>query len=104
MVESNNDPDAVGDGGRAIGLYQIHLAYWKDGTRLLGVKWPYGQAKDPCKAKEVVRAYLCHYGKGKSLLDMARIHNGGPRGHTKQATVKYARRIANVLEQVVPTS
>jgi hypothetical protein len=41
----------------------------------------------------VVRAYLLHYGKGKSLLEMARIHNGGPHGHEEEATLCYAREI-----------
>jgi len=29
-VESDNDPNAVGDDGKAIGIFQIHWAYWKD--------------------------------------------------------------------------
>lgn len=97
-VESRSNPDAVGDGGRAIGSYQIHRLYWVDGTRLLGVEWSYDQAKDPVKARAVVRAYLRHYGRGRSLLDKARIHNGGPKGHHKKATLAYARKIARVLD------
>jgi len=97
-VESNGNARAVGDGGRAIGTYQIHKYYWRDGTRFLGVDWSYDQAKDPAKAREVVRAYLLHYGKGKTLLQMARIHNGGPRGYRKKATLQYAHKIAKVLD------
>jgi soluble lytic murein transglycosylase-like protein len=104
IVESNGDPDAVGDGGRALGMYQIHRAYWQDGTRFLGVKWAYEQARDPQKARRVVRAYLMHYGRGKGLLDMARIHNGGPRGHRKAATRAYARKIAQVLQEIAANS
>ena len=98
QVESNGNPQAVGDNGKALGMYQIHRAYWRDGTRLLDVAWEYAHATNPQKARRVVRAYLLHYGRGKSLLDMARIHNGGPRGHRKQATLKYARRIAALLD------
>lgn len=98
-IESNHDSSAVGDGGRAIGAYQIHRSYWKDGTRLLRVDWSYDQAKDPAKARRVVRAYLLHYGRGRNLLQKARIHNGGPRGYYKKATLKYARKIAEVLER-----
>jgi len=29
-VESNNDPNAVGDDGKAIGIFQIRWEYWKD--------------------------------------------------------------------------
>ena len=40
-----------------------------------------------------MKAYLLHYGKGKSLIEKARIHNGGPCGDKKKATVCYARKI-----------
>ncbi len=98
-VESNSDAHAVGDSGRALGAYQIHRSYWKDGTRLLGVDWGYDCAKDPTKARQVVRAYLLHYGRDRSLLEKARIHNGGPRGYRKRATLRYARKIARVLHE-----
>jgi hypothetical protein len=98
-VESNDNAHAVGDKGRAIGAYQIHKRYWKDGTRFLGVNWSYDLARDPVKARQVVKAYLLRYGRGKTLLQMARIHNGGPRGYRKEATRKYARKIAEALEQ-----
>ena len=96
-VESRNDPAALGDAGRAAGVYQIHRSYWTDAIRILGVNWGYGDARDPQKARQVVRAYLCHYGNGKTLLEMARIHNGGPRGCEKASTQAYARKIAQVL-------
>lgn len=98
-IESNNHPGAIGDKGRAIGAYQIHRAYWKDGTRFLGVDWNYREAFNPKKARRVVRAYLLHYGKGRSLMDMARIHNGGPKGHKKTSTIVYARKIRNLLQR-----
>jgi soluble lytic murein transglycosylase-like protein len=96
-VESNDNPVAVGDGGRAAGKYQIHRSYWADGTRILGVNWKYEDATDPYKARQVVRAYLSHYGRGKSLTDLARIHNGGPQGDRNKATLAYARKVTSVL-------
>ena len=96
-VESGGGPRMAGDGGMARGPYQIHRAYWADGTRFLGADWDYRQAVDPAKAREVVRAYLLHYGRGCSLLEMARIHNGGPNGHKKPSTLAYARRIERIL-------
>ena len=98
-VESHSDPNAVGDGGRALGAYQIHCRYWQDGTRILGVDWSFQDALNPRKARQVVRAYLSHHGRGKSLLDMARIHNGGPRGYRKRATREYARKIKAALDR-----
>ena len=97
VVESHDNPGAVGDHGRALGVYQIHRSYWTEGTELLGVTWRYQEARDPQKARQVVRAYLSYYGRGKTLLDMARIHNGGPRGYEKAATLAYARKIEQVL-------
>ena len=97
QVESENNSSSVGDGGRAIGIYQLHRSYWQDGTRILNVKWDYHLAFKPEKSRRVVKAYLSHYGKGKSLLDMARIHNGGPNGYKKKATLPYARKIAKIL-------
>jgi hypothetical protein len=98
-VESRSNPEAIGDSGRAIGVYQIHRWYWVDGTRILGVDWSYDEAGDPAKAREVVRAYLTHYGRNRSILEKARIHNGGPRGYRKKATLVYARKIDRVLQE-----
>ena len=103
-VESNNNPDAVGDHGRALGAYQIHQAYWEEGTRLLGVNWPYRAAFNPEKARCVVRAYLLHYGGDRGLTDMARIHNGGPGGFRRRSTLSYAQRVGELLAQRPPTS
>jgi hypothetical protein len=100
QVESRSDPSAVGDHGRAAGVYQIHRRYWQDGTRILGVDWPYRDARNPHKARQVVRAYLSHYGKGKNLIALARIHNGGPQGDEKKATRDYAKKIAAALNDV----
>jgi len=97
-VESRGNPASVGDSGRAAGTYQIHRPYWADGTRILGVDWNYRDARDPQKARQVVRAYLSHYGKGKALLEMARIHNGGPKGDQKEATLVYARKVEQILD------
>jgi hypothetical protein len=83
--------------GRAVGVYQIHRSYWVDATKILRVDWDYGDARNPCKARQVVQAYLRHYGRGKTPIEMARIHNGGPRGHRKAATLAYARKIEQVL-------
>lgn len=102
-IESRSDPNAVGDSGRAIGVYQIHRRYWQDGTRILGVDWSYEHAADTAKARQVVRAYLRHYGRGRDILDMARIHNGGPQGYRKQSTLDYARKIEAILSDALGT-
>jgi len=96
-VESGGDGNAVGDGGQAIGPYQIHRGYWQDATRFLGVDWPYSDARDPAKAIRAVRAYTSHYarhyGRPWTAETIARIHNGGPLGWRKPATQAYWRRV-----------
>jgi hypothetical protein len=97
QVESNNNPNAVGDGGKAIGIYQIHAEYWEDGCNFKQVDWPYDWAKRPNKSAEIVTAYLMYYGmvyekrtgKKATAEVLCRIHNGGPSGWKKKATVKY---------------
>ncbi len=97
QVESGGDPYAVGDGGRAIGVLQIHRAYWSDATRFLGVDWPYSQARDPVKAAMAVEAYTRHYarqyGRPWTVETIARIHNGGPTGWRKESTIPYYRKV-----------
>lgn len=98
-VESGNNPKAIGDRGRAIGAFQIHRAYWRDGTRILGVEWSYRDAFDVEKARQVVRAYLAYYGRGRSLTDKARIHNGGPKGYRKRSTLAYGKKVISLLRR-----
>lgn len=97
QVESKKHSNTVGDRGLAIGMFQLHSGYWRDGVRILRVKWDYSLAFRPEESRRVVKAYLLHYGRGKSLLDMARIHNGGPKGYKKKATLPYARKIVKIL-------
>lgn len=106
QIESSNNPNAIGDGGRAIGLYQIHNVYWTDGIEYMKVDWPYKRAYDPKYAEQVVRSYLTRYGKhyervtGKkaTLEVLARIHNGGPNGWKKKATLKYWQKIERLMD------
>jgi len=98
VVESRNDPNAVGDGGKAIGAYQIHRIYVDDVNSILG--WRFFSYKDrwsAAKSREMVGVYLRHYGKGKSLEAMARIHNGGPKGDKKKSTLDYLEKIKKEL-------
>jgi len=90
------DPaNAVGDGGRALGPFQIHYSYWLDATerrpdlRALG----YQSVRDQAVAEQIVLAYLTRYAPDWNIRTVARIHNGGPRGHKKAATKKYADKV-----------
>ena len=104
-VESNCNPSAVGDNGNAIGPYQIWYVYWKDAVeydKSIGGKY------EDCYNKEysekIVRAYWKRYANKKRLgrevtdEDRARIHNGGPNGYKKKATIKYWKKVKKELK------
>lgn len=101
MVESGgfkNPENAVGDNGRALGIYQLHRDYVIDAMKIdRSIKGTYEDiALDPVRSKLCVIAYLKHYGIKCGIKDsyrLARIHNGGPRGYLKDSTAKYADRV-----------
>jgi len=103
VVESNNNPNAVGDNGNAIGIYQIWDSYWRDATEFSGIKGSYKDCYNPVYADKIVRAYMKRYAKPRRLgrevtmEDIARIHNGGPNGYKKSATDKYWNKVKRVL-------
>jgi hypothetical protein len=95
------DPDrAIGDKGKALGAYQIHRSYWIDATekdatlRALG----YESVTNREIAERVVIAYLTRYAPDWKIDTVARIHNGGPRGHKKDSTLDYARKARAAME------
>lgn len=100
QVESGGNWNAIGDGGRSVGGLQIGRAYWTDGTRFLGVPWPYEAARDPIKARAVCRAYLLHYASEGTPEAFARCHNSGPGWRNKMAkTQKYWEKCKKVLDK-----
>lgn len=87
----------VGDGGKALGPLQIHRAYHAD-SRVAG---PYERVADLAYAKRVATAYLKRYAPQAwaqgDVETLARVHNGGPRGHLKPATKGYAERVRRAM-------
>jgi hypothetical protein len=77
-VESNGNPLAVGDGGRAAGIAQIWAITVKDVNRFAGTKYTLNDRFDVEKSKAIFQLYTEHYGKGRSDEVKARIWNGGP--------------------------
>jgi hypothetical protein len=99
VVESNTNDAAIGDGGKSIGRYQIGLLYWRD-SRVSGV---YRDVLNPAYAERVMLAYWRRWCPDAiDSLDfetLARVHNGGPRGSTKQATLSYWSRVREQLQK-----
>ncbi len=98
-VESGGiDDPPDGDEGRAIGPYQIHFVYWLDaqgGDPALG--GTYEDCRNRDYAERVIAAYMLRHAKaaweGGDAMTVARVHNGGPLGPTKDATLGYWRRV-----------
>lgn len=98
QVESNHNDNAIGDGGKAIGRYQIHRVYWIDAVEYdpsIGGK--YEDCKDPVYARKIVVAYLSRYAPNWNIDTVAGIHNGGPKGHLKNATKVYRRKVKEAM-------
>jgi hypothetical protein len=100
-VESNRGRVLVGDEGKAIGPYQIWRAYWQDAVefdKTIGGK--YEDCMNKAYAEKIVRAYWKRYApKGATTEQLARIHNGGPRGHLNANTIKYWNKIKKELSK-----
>lgn len=104
-AESSNRATAVGDGGKSVGMYQIGKLYVDDVNNIYGTSYKYTDRLNPVISREITAKYLAHYGKvytrrtGKkpTVEVYARIHNGGPNGYKKKATIKYWRKVRNVL-------
>ena len=98
-VESDRGKNLVGDGGKAIGPYQIWREYWQDAVehdKSIGGK--YEDCMNKAYAEKIIRAYWKRYApKGATIEQLARIHNGGPKGHKRSATVKYWNKIVKEM-------
>lgn len=93
---------AAGDGGRAIGPFQIHRAYFLDA----GVPGQYSDCRDGDSARRVVLAYWkrwCPDALERCDAEvLARVHNGGPHGARKASTLAYWRKVEQQLAAASP--
>lgn len=99
IVETSGRTGAIlGDNGRALGPLQIHKGYHAD-ARIGG---DYARCADLDYSRRVVSAYLQRYAPqawaAGDVTTLARIHNGGSRGATKQATVAYGNKVARLTK------
>ena len=103
IVESNDDPNAVGDGGDSIGCYQIQKCYWLDAKEFSDLGGTYLDCYNRGYADRTVRFYMARYaterrlGREVTQEDIARIHNGGPNGYKKECTKKFWKKVEVVL-------
>ena len=102
LVESSGRLENVpaGDGGRSIGPLQISMNYWVDSR----VEGHYQDCLHVDYARKVVAAYMQRW-VGEAWLRrdaevIARVHNGGPKGMRKQATLGYWQRVQKHLQDL----
>lgn len=83
-VESNGNPQAIGDNGKAYGILQIHSIMVEDANRIAGTNYKHKDCFNPDISREIARIVLTHYGKqvqkhkgNATIKDLARIWNGG---------------------------
>jgi hypothetical protein len=100
QVETGGRTGAIlGDNGRALGPLQIHKGYWLD-SRVPGV---YSSCTNLAYSQSVMLAYWKRYAPkalaANDLETLARIHNGGPLGYKKSATLGYWRKVKTHLDK-----
>jgi hypothetical protein len=103
-IESGGDPNAVGDGGRSLGILQIQAAVVRDVNAWYGMHFRHEDALAAGYARSICRAYLLRWatekrlGRQPTFEDLARIWNGGPNGYKKRATIGYWEKVKAKLE------
>jgi len=102
QVESGGNDYARGRHGE-LGAFQIRPVMVRDVNRIMGTSYAHAQMTNRVIARFIVSSYLAHYGKNLSDESLARIYNGGPRGHLKSSTRAYARRIRRELDKQLVT-
>ncbi len=98
QVETSGRHGAIlGDNGRSLGPLQISRAYHAD-SRVAG---SYEQVTDLAYARRVATAYLKRYAPQAwaqgDVETLARVHNGGPAGARKPATLPYAEKVRRAM-------
>ena len=97
QVESGGDVEAVGDGGQAVGCAQIHPVLVEDVNRILRKEtFTLEDRKSYHKSRLMFMVYSSHYADyydDWTVEGIARRWNGGPTGHTKEATEAYADKV-----------
>lgn len=100
-VESGGDPRAIGDGGRAVGVLQIHACVVADVNEWLGEKrYSLADRLDPEKSVEMFHHYIARWCPDGTDEEKARSWNGGgPRGRFKESTRPYWAKVKAAMEE-----
>ncbi|OQZ07207.1 MAG: hypothetical protein B6D36_01105 [Planctomycetes bacterium UTPLA1] len=105
LVESGGDASAYHKAEDAVGIVQIRPIMVEDVNRILKLRgdkrrFTLGDRWNVAKSKQMFYIYTGQYCKGMTLIDAARCWNGGPKGHKKDATLRYAAKVQAALRQI----
>ena len=98
QVESEGNPRALGKNNDR-GILQITPILVKEVNRISGLAYTHDDAWDPEKSIEMFYIIARKYCPEQDFEKMARIWNGGPRGHTKECTIAYWNKVKNELDR-----
>lgn len=106
-VESGGRADAIGDGGRAVGVLQITPVCVQDINRFSTISYTLEDRANEWRSVEMCWRYLYHYGniykrdtgKEPTAEILARIWNGGPRGYNDEKTRRYWAKVQAELQR-----
>ncbi len=96
-VETNYNPDMIGDHGTSFGILQIRQIAIDDVNHVYGTTYFHQDAFNVTCAEEIFDLYITiwanklekRHGREATIEDIVRIWNGGPRGYQKKATIQY---------------
>ncbi len=97
QIESGGNDLAKGRHGE-LGALQIKPILVRDVNRIMGTHYAHAQVTNRAVSTFIATAYLSHYGKNLSDESLARIWQGGPKGHRTTSPRAYARRVMRELE------
>jgi len=93
-TESQGDPKAYNAKEDAAGIAQIRPIMVKDANRIIGYeKYTLADRWDPIKSYEIWRLYSLYYAPDGTPEVWARNWCSGPKGHTKDCSLPYWKRV-----------
>ena len=96
QIESGGNDLAKGRHGE-LGALQIKPILVRDVNRIMGTHYAHSQVTNRAVSTFIAQSYLAHYGKNLSDESLARIWQGGPKGHQKTSTRAYSKRVMREL-------
>jgi len=99
QIESHGNDQARGRHGE-LGALQIKSIMVRDINRIMGTDYSHAQVTNRAVSIFIAESYFAHYGKHLSDESLARLWQGGPKGHKKSSTRAYGRRVMCELQSM----